>query len=86
MRRVFGRPRDRRGARRHLGIPHRPLIRLLRAHRAADDEGKPLDAELFREQLVLRTHVVADADAREMGPCRRARACCAAEVDRPLPI
>ena len=65
---------DRRRALYHIGVAHRPFIGLLRAHGAADNQDETLQAEPFRDKLMLRAHVITDAHMREIPhPSRRPR-------------
>ncbi|MNC25273.1 hypothetical protein D3C75_733540 [compost metagenome] len=74
MRAVARGSRHRCGALDEVRVAHRPLIGLLRAHRAADHQRQALEAEMFGQQAVLGAYIVADPDLREAGASQRARA------------
>ena len=57
----------------HVGVAHRPLKRLLRAHREADHRPQMFDAELFGEKPVRGVHVVPDRDLWKVGSRERRR-------------
>ena len=77
---------ERRRALHHLGVTHRPFVGLLRAHRAAEDERELGDAEFFRQQLVLRAHVVRDAQGREAGTVSDGAGVFDGDEESPSPI
>ena len=56
---------ERCGPRHHLGMAHRPLVGLPRAHRPPGDQRDRRDAEFLGDQPVLRFDLVIERDRRK---------------------
>src|ERR1700735_3302500 len=65
MRRRLGGAGKWQGALHHIGKAYRPFISLLRAPRPAKNQLQALHAIPFRNQPMLRPHVVADGNVRK---------------------